>query len=60
MRKLTPGQKYDVADLNFCGWSDGDGTSRDGYNVSDYFIQDGFYLGPDVHGIEPLFTEVAR
>lgn len=52
---LETGRKYDVAALTFAGWTDGDGTSRDGYNVWDYFVADGVYQGPDEHGIEPTF-----
>lgn len=38
----------------FTGWTTGDGSSTDGYNVHDYF-ENGQYLGPDSHGIEPTF-----
>jgi hypothetical protein len=40
------------------GWTEGDGSGHDGYNVADYF-RDGRYLGPDEHGIEPIFGTVA-
>jgi hypothetical protein len=36
------------------GWTEGDGSGHDGYHVADYF-RDGRYLGPDEHGIEPIF-----
>jgi len=36
------------------GWTEGDGSGRDGYSADDYF--DGQrYIGPDAHGIEPIF-----
>jgi hypothetical protein len=54
--KLTIGQSYDRKTLAVIGWTDGDGSSSDGYNVSDYFDRHGAYLGPDQHGIEPLFS----
>lgn len=38
------------------GWTPGDGSGHEGYNVADYF-RDGKYLGPDEHGIEPVFSE---
>ncbi len=53
--KLQTGRKYDVNSLTFIGWTIGDGTSTDGYNAFDYFTPDGSYLGPDEHGIEPLY-----
>ena len=36
------------------GWTEGDGSGHEGYNVADYFC-DEKYLGPDTHGIEPIF-----
>ena len=39
--------------LSCTGWTEGDGTGHDGYNVADYFV-DGVYQGPDAHGIEPI------
>jgi hypothetical protein len=39
------------------GWTKGDGSSTEGYNAADYF-RDGVYLGPDEHGIEPIFETV--
>jgi len=41
--------------LTFAGWSEGDGTSTDGYHAGDYFV-DGQYLGADEHGIEPRYA----
>ena len=40
----------------FVGWTTGDGSGHEGYNVSDYFDSSGNYLGPDEHGIEPIFN----
>ena len=40
--------------LEFRGWTEGDGTGHEGYSVGDYF-SDG-YLGPDAHGIEPIYA----
>lgn len=53
---LTKGTKYDVASLTCTGWTDGDGSGHEGYNVSDYFAADGAYRGADEHGIEPTFS----
>jgi len=53
--KLTKGQKYDLSSLSLSGWTEGNGTGHDGYNFSDYF-RNGVYQGPDMHGIEPLFS----
>ena len=36
------------------GWTEGDGSGHEGYQPEDYF-DDGRYLGPDHHGIEPIF-----
>lgn len=43
--------------LDFIGWSKGDGTSAEGYRVEDYFVRGDIYLGPDIHGIEPVFAQ---
>jgi hypothetical protein len=61
MSTLKPGQKYDLRALAYshCGWTAGDGTSTLGYDAWWYFDNDGVYLGPDMHGIEPLFDEPA-
>lgn len=52
---LTTGTKYNIDALEFIGWTVGDGSGNEGYNVSDYF-RGGEYLGADEHGIEPQFT----
>jgi hypothetical protein len=54
-KKLQIGRRYDVTKLMVSGWTEGDGTGHQGYHVEDYFTRDGAYLGPDQHGIEPLF-----
>lgn len=54
--KLTKGEQYDISTLTCLGWTDGDGTGHEGYNVADYFGADGTYRGADEHGIEPLFA----
>lgn len=58
--KLTKGQKYDESVMTWIGWSDGDGSGHDGYNVGDYFEADGTYRGADENGIEPLFEDLLR
>lgn len=57
MFTCTKGQQYVIDELllAFAGWTAGDGSGHEGYNVSDYFDSAGFYLGADKHGIEPLF-----
>jgi hypothetical protein len=55
--KLTKGNTYDLATLNCIGWTAGDGSGSEGYNVADYFDATGRYLGADDHGIEPIFAE---
>lgn len=54
---LKKGNHYDVGVLSFRGWTDGDGTPTDGYYFGYYFDAGGEYLGPDSHGIEPIFEE---
>lgn len=56
--KLETGKKYDVAALTaaFEGWT----GEADGYNVADYFDADGRYLGPDEHGVEPMFANQTK
>ena len=39
--------------IRCAGWTEGDGSGHDGYNVADYF-PGGKYQGPDAHGIEPI------
>lgn len=67
--KLTAGQIYaDLDNLRVIGW---DGPSEmlwtapgvrnpgmDGYDAWAYFAADGRYLGPDEHGVEPLFRRL--
>ena len=43
------------ANLEFIGWTEGDGTGAEGYAVEYYFDGD-TYRGPDQHGIEPVFA----
>ena len=42
------------------GWTGGDGTGHEGYNVSYYFDSLGRYLGPDERGIEPIFRDMTE
>jgi hypothetical protein len=56
--KLIAGKEYDVENLVFAGWNVEHTAGIDGINVSDYF-DDGWYLGPDVNGVEPLFRITA-
>lgn len=57
LNQLVPGEKYDTDALDFLTWTSGDGTSTEGYSCWDYFDDEGRYLGPDEHGIEPLFAD---
>lgn len=57
---LIKGNKYDVTTLTCTGWTEGDGSGHDGYNVSDYFAADGTYRGADADGIEPLFEDAGN
>jgi len=52
---LSIGTTYDTAALICTGWTAGDGSGHEGYHYGDYF-DGGRYLGPDQHGIEPLFS----
>jgi hypothetical protein len=54
----TPYWAEDTITNRFIGWTIGDGSSNAGYNVHDYF-EHGCYLGPDHHGIEPIFEAPA-
>lgn len=45
-----------IEPASLTGWSAGDGSGHEGYNVTDFFGADGAYLGPDEHGIEPIFA----
>lgn len=42
-------------DRRLIGWTLGDGSGAEGYSVETYFDAEGKYLGPDEHGIEPIF-----
>lgn len=53
---LLVGKTYDPEQLELLGWTEGDGSGSEGYSYLDYFDADGRYLGPDAHGIEPLFS----
>lgn len=55
---LERGSKYQAGTLHLVGWTAGDGTGAEGYHMEDYFAADGAYLGPDAHGIEPVFAEI--
>jgi hypothetical protein len=52
---LVPGQRYTTEELTLVGWTTGDGSGHEGYSCWSYFGADGRYLGPDGHGIEPIF-----
>jgi hypothetical protein len=47
----------DAGSWQLAGWTAGDGSGHDGYNVADYFDAAGEYLGADQHGIEPIFEQ---
>lgn len=51
--KLEKGKQYDISSLRVTGWT----GEHEGYNYG-YYFQDGIYLGPDEHGVEPLFEEL--
>ena len=53
--KLINGKIYDLNNLTLIGWTNGNGSGHEGYNVADYFDKQGRYLGPDQDGIEPDF-----
>lgn len=55
--KLIKGQRYNLDQLQFTGWTEGDRSGHDGYHLENYFLRDGEYLGPDCHGIEPVFED---
>ena len=42
--------------LEFVQWNDPD--DAEGYNVREYFGQNGEYKGPDCYGIHPIFEAV--
>jgi hypothetical protein len=54
---LTKSETYDIDALEFSGWTEGDGSSTDGYSAWAYFDADRRYLGPDEYGIEPEFAD---
>lgn len=54
---LVTGEEYAVDKLDWLGWTKGDGTGTEGYEVAYYLDRDGTYRGPDQHGIEPLFEK---
>jgi len=60
--KLTTGQVYNIDTIEFRGWVDSTGESVDpqGYSCWAYFSDTGKYLGPDDHGIEPVFDIPVR
>jgi hypothetical protein len=65
-RRLVQGQRYDVSQLVFLGWTENSleapvlrvlGSADSGYRVEYYFDGDGAYLGPDEFGVEPIFED---
>jgi hypothetical protein len=54
--RLTKGRRYNLDKLRLVGWTKGDGSGHEEYNVEDYFRND-IYLGPDQHGIEPILVQ---
>jgi len=54
--RLIQGIRYGAESLRnrFAGWTPED-ADTDGYSIDAYFADDGEYLGPDQHGVEPLF-----
>ena len=59
---LQKGKSYRISGLRHVGWTRGDDSGHDGYDPWDYFSgnkysEDGKYLGPDIHGIEPVFND---
>lgn len=55
---LVLGKRYDIKLVVLMGWTEGDGSGSDGYNLSDYFDRHGVYLGPDDYGIEPIVEPI--
>jgi hypothetical protein len=55
---LHPDLRAHLIAQRLIGWTKGDGSSTDGYHAEDYFSGPR-YLGPDEHGIEPIFGHVA-
>jgi len=56
MRLKTGDMVLRPEDLTLVGWTEGDGSGHEGYQYLDYF-RDGVYVGPDAHGIEPVFSD---
>lgn len=56
--KLEKGKVYEWQGMLFVGWTLGDGSGHAGYHAANYFDMAGRYLGPDSHGIEPVFQEM--
>ena len=57
---LTCDEPYDAhqpANRQLVGWTKGDGSGHEGYAVEHYYDDEGRYLGPDSHGIEPIFAD---
>ena len=52
---LKKGDSYSSG-LRHVGWTRGDDSGHEGYDLWDYFSGDK-YLGPDMHGIEPVFDD---
>ena len=52
---LTTNTCYDWKSLELVGWTDGDGSGHEGYAM-EYYFDGEKYLGPDEHGIEPVFA----
>lgn len=53
----TKDKQYNVSELKAVGWTIGDGTGKRGVSHLEYFDDAGVYLGPDEHGIEPIFYD---
>ena len=51
---LSKGTQYDISAMRLVGWTDGDGSGCDGYQITHYFEPDGTYKGADECGIEPI------
>ena len=54
---LKKGESYRISGLRHVGWTRGDDSGHEGYDLWDYFSGDFAYLGPDMHGIEPVFDD---
>lgn len=58
VKTLEIGPRYDLTGSELVGWTEGDGSGSMGYDVS-YYFHNGYYLGPDICGIEPIFKEIS-